>query len=261
MVKELGAMNMMKQYSSLILLIGLMFSSPKVVHAYVTLADSGQGIISFNKKLENSNDIDNNQYWGALYGVRQFFDKSDKWDLIYITNFAIDNTTIVERIIFRHQYEDVYLVADAYRGDRKPKQATHHVFRALSGEKADSITIDGKKLGLHGNADLIVYVGHHFFNADKYHKYHNVDNISRDVILLACMTDKMCDTINDVEANPVLLTTQLMAPEAYVLENVLESWIADEVSDNIRLKAAEAYSKYQKCSLRAALGVFKTQCD
>ena len=31
----------------------------------------------------------------------------------------------------------------------------------------------------------------------------------------------------------------------YILENVLEGWIASEISDDIRLRAAEAYSEYQ----------------
>lgn len=43
-----------------------------------------------------------------------------------------------------------------------------------------------------------------------------------------------------------------MAPEAYTLHDALEEWIADKSSEEIRLAAAQTYSKYQDCSLKAA---------
>jgi hypothetical protein len=43
-----------------------------------------------------------------------------------------------------------------------------------------------------------------------------------------------------------------MAPEAYTLESALEGWILKESDESIRLRAAKAYHKYQKCGLKAA---------
>lgn len=43
-----------------------------------------------------------------------------------------------------------------------------------------------------------------------------------------------------------------MAPEAYTLHDALREWATNKNSEQIRSAAAEAYSKYQNCSLRAA---------
>lgn len=49
-------------------------TTPRVIHVYVALCDKdNQGIISSNPKLENGEDLENNQYWGALYGVKNYF--------------------------------------------------------------------------------------------------------------------------------------------------------------------------------------------
>ena len=47
-----------------------------------------------------------------------------------------------------------------------------------------------------------------------------------------------------------------MAPEAYTLESVFEGWINSESKNEIELRGAKAYSKYQKCSLNAAKNLF-----
>ena len=61
------------------------------------------------------------------------------------------------------------------------------------------------------------------------------------------------DHINQTQAYPLIWTSGLMAPEAYTIEAAIESWIKCESSYRIRLKAAEAYDKYQKCGLDAAV--------
>jgi hypothetical protein len=53
-------------------------------------------------------------------------------------------------------------------------------------------------------------------------------------------------------AKPLLWTTTLMAPEAYTLAAAMEKWVKKESDENIHNAAAQAYSKYQKCSVNAA---------
>lgn len=48
------------------------------------------------------------------------------------------------------------------------------------------------------------------------------------------------------------------APEAYVLAAAIEGWTRKETDEQIRLRAAEAYHKYQHCGLKAAPGFFAT---
>ena len=256
---------MIKKISLIVLFIGVVLCSPKVVHVYVTLADSGQGIISSNESLEYGTDLYNNQYWGALYGVKQFFERSSNWELIDDDVFTPN--LVLERLVFRHKSHGAYLIADAYSGSYNQLRATNDVFRSLSGWHNNIIVVDDPnrdevELGIHGYSDLIVYIGHHFFGYDEFIDNHNnQDDITRDVILLACVTNKMCPSIKKAKANPIILTEQFMAPEAYTLENVLEGWIIGEDKDSLELRAAKAYSKYQGCSISAALGVFTNSCQ
>jgi len=47
-----------------------------------------------------------------------------------------------------------------------------------------------------------------------------------------------------------------MAPESYVLKAAVDGWILNESGEQIRARAAEAYHKYQKCGLKAAMNLF-----
>ena len=53
-------------------------------------------------------------------------------------------------------------------------------------------------------------------------------------------------------ANPLLWTTGLMAPEAYVLQAAIHGWLLNETADQIRMRAAESYNKFQHCGLNGA---------
>jgi len=49
-----------------------------------------------------------------------------------------------------------------------------------------------------------------------------------------------------------------MAPEAYVLDAALDGWILGEDGAQVRKRAAEAYHRYQKSGMNAALRLFST---
>jgi hypothetical protein len=59
-------------------------------------------------------------------------------------------------------------------------------------------------------------------------------------------------------AAPVLWTTGLMAPEAYVLKAAIDGWVQGEDGAAIRDRAAGSYNKYQRCGLAAAKRLFAT---
>jgi hypothetical protein len=65
------------------------------------------------EKIGNGDDINNNLYWGGIYGVRSFFNRSKEWKLV--KQYSIDSVRL-ERLVYRHTSKNVYLVADAYRG-------------------------------------------------------------------------------------------------------------------------------------------------
>jgi hypothetical protein len=49
-----------------------------------------------------------------------------------------------------------------------------------------------------------------------------------------------------------------MAPEAYILHDALNKWIDTGDAAQTRNAAAAAYSKYQRCSLKAAQNLLVT---
>jgi hypothetical protein len=65
------------------------------------------------------------------------------------------------------------------------------------------------------------------------------------------------DSISSSE-NPLLWTTELMAPESYVLKAAIDGWILNESGEKIRRRADIAYNQYQHCGSNAALRLFST---
>jgi len=237
-------------------IISLAIESPKVVHVYVALCDNeNQGIVPVSEELGDGEDPNNNLYWGALYGVKTFFKQDKDWELIK----CISNRTdlILESCIFKLVDQNVYIVADAYRG-ANIKQSIHDFISASGCSNKDSILVDNINLGIGGEANLVAYIGHNGlmeFSLDSIPSPKSGCN--KDAIILACASRYYFShalEINNV--NPILWTTNLMAPEAYTLEAALKGWILGEKSDQIVLRAAEAYSKYQKCRLKAAQNIF-----
>lgn len=85
------------------------------------------------------------------------------------------------------------------------------------------------------------------------------DDRERRAIILACASKQYyAPVLEQSGATPLLWTTNLMAPEAYVLAAAIEGCTRKETDEQIRLRAAEAYHKYQHCGLKAARGLFAT---
>ena len=228
---------------------------PRVIHVFVALADNQhQGIVPVPARLGNGLDPARNLYWGAAAGVKTFFDRSPNWSLLNCKMNSKPN--ILERCIFKRRDDEVYLVADAYRGDAI-KQAIIDFFEAASGASSEPIAAS---LGSHqptlvagGKSNLVAYVGHDGLMDFRLPTMPNGKNGSRQAIVLACASKQFfSQPLQASGAHPLLWTTGLMAPEAYTLESALDGWIKNETEEQIRERAAIAYDKYQKCGLRGA---------
>lgn len=226
--------------------------STKVAHVFVALCDNtNQGIVPVPSFLGNGQDPGNNLYWGARYGVRTFFDNSTEWML----QAAIKNPSpsVLERCVFLAACGNAYLVADAYDGAQIKKAVTDFLM-SVSGNRLDSVSVNDKVVGIGGNSDLVAYVGHNGlmdFRLDSLPAAANT--IVRDAIILACASKAFFeDAIKRTGANPLLWTTNLMAPEAYTLRAAIDARFKGLDGEDVRTEAAEAYDQYQKCGLRAA---------
>lgn len=234
----------------------------RTIHVCVALCDNdSQGIVPVPKKIGNGNDPDQNLYWGCGYGVRTFFSTSTDWQkLSTVKNPA---THILERCVFKHRRYDVYLVADAYKGARI-KQCTEKFLQNASGNCSDSltVTVSGQPKTIQLNsAQLVCYVGHDgLMDFSISNPPAQKDStIKKDVMILACASRSYYkEVVKKAGANPLLWTTNLMAPEAYTLKAAIDGWMLKETGAQIRERAAQAYDQYQHCGIKGARNLFAT---
>ncbi|MBI3652563.1 MAG: hypothetical protein HY231_16200 [Acidobacteria bacterium] len=230
----------------------------RVIHVLVALCDNiNQGIVPVPARLGNGEDLQNNLYWGAAYGVKTFFSNSKDWQRI--AQIANPRPAILERCVFKHKTADVYLIADAYRG-AEIRRTLADFFAYASGAQGENLRLNDVALRLGGGADLIAYVGHNGlmdFQLANYPKAQ--DDKRRDAMMLCCASKNyFAAPLKLTGANPLLWTTNLMAPEAYILHTAVAGWVLKESGEPIRQRAAQAYHQYQKCGLKAAGNLFAT---
>ena len=233
---------------------------PRFVHAFVALADTEhQGIVPVPAKLGNGLDPVRNLYWGAAAGVKTFFTHSSSWTLLNCKSNP--RPDVLERCVFKRRDREVYLVADAYRGDAI-KRTIVDFFEAAAARNpepvAGSVASHQPTLSAGGAASLVAYVGHDGLMDFRLPATASKKNETRrDAIILACASKQFfSEQLRASGAYPLLWTTGLMAPEAYTLESALDGWVENETAEQIRERAAVAYDKYQKCGLRGARRLF-----
>jgi hypothetical protein len=230
----------------------------KLVHVLVALCDNeSQGIVPVPARIGNGDDPANNLYWGARFGVKTFFKRASDWKLIAETRNP--RAGILERLVFKHQTKNIHLIADAYRG-REIKRCVADFFEFSAGRSGETITANSIELQAGGGADLVAYVGHDGlmdFSLDSYPQ--KADDRRRDAIMLACVSKRyFAEPLRKTGARPLLWTTGLMAPEAYVLKAAMDGWVLNENGEEVRRRAATAYNQYQRCGVNAALRLFSS---
>ena len=230
--------------------------TPRTVHVFVALADNvNQGIVPVPSKLGNGQDPEHNLYWGAAGGVKTFFARSAEWQLL--SQRQRPKPEVLERIVFKHRIANVYLVADAYQGNRI-QQAIADFLEAAAGANPEKLTVrsgaNEVAVNAGGNANLVAYIGHEGFMDFQLASLPRQSNPARrEAIVLACISKTyFAGPLRAAGAHPLLWTTGLMAPEAYTLKNALDGWIVEESGEQIRERAAQAYDHYQKCGIRGA---------
>lgn len=234
-------------------------SQNKTIHVFVALCDNiNQGIVPVPELIGNGKDTRNNLYWGAGYGVKNFF-KNKTSDWVLLGKIESSNPIILERLLFKHATKDIYLLADAYDGE-KIQTCIEDFLKASNGQNIVNIKHNNINIKLGGDSDLLAYIGHDGLMEFSVNiEYNEQVNKNHDIIILACYSKEFfSDEIKQSKANPILWTTHLMAPEAYTLESAIDGWILNETGAQIDERAAQTYNKYQKCGIKGARNLFTT---
>ncbi|MFZ4413668.1 MAG: hypothetical protein ACOYOV_11330 [Bacteroidales bacterium] len=232
-------------------------TTTKSIHIFVALCDNKyQGIVPVPAKIGNGQDLNNNLYWGCGFGIRSYFKNSKEWKLIKTQK--IDSIKL-ERLVFKHISKNFYIVADAYNG-KYIKQCTKDFLNSSSGKLNDTLHINNTTIGIEGNSNLLAYIGHDgLMDFQLMETYQNTDYKKRDIIILACYSKRFFSNyLKSANINPIVWTTGLMCPEAYTIHDAITGYINQETNEKIRTRAALAYSKYQKCSEKAARNLLVT---
>lgn len=231
----------------------------RTIHVLVALADNlHQGIVPVPAAIGNGQDPKNNLYWGARFGIKSFFNRQKEWRLVLEEKNP--EGPILERLVYKNVQQDVYLTADAYDG-RFIRLATEDFLSFASGRDNQSLPIGGRILKIGGDADLIVYVGHNGlmdFSVET-EPAAMEQRTGRQAAVFACKSQSyFSKPLKDAGIAPVLLTTQFMAPEAYVVHALANGWAQGETPATIRRQVAAAYSLHQKLA-NPALKMFATE--
>lgn len=268
-------MNKISNYLFFIPIIFLLSSfsclaETKVIHVLVALCDNKyQAIAPVPKAIGNGQDPKNNLYWGAAYGFKTYFSKQKEWQVVQ--NNKPSNTKILEEIIYKHQSQDVYIVAQAYDG-KYIDDTVDDFLDYSAGKRQQSYSLEGKNIIAGGKANLVIYIGHDSLMEWSWSRYlpdswrwttlskaQQEKQKSRYAAVFACKSQKyFSPALTRLGITPLILTTHRMAPEAYSVYAMIDSWLKGESKSSIRLKVASAYSKYQKLS-KPALQMFVTE--
>jgi len=223
---------------------------PLIVHLFVPLCDNDhQGIVPTSKSLGDGMNLKTNLYWATSGGTKAFFKKIPEWKLIY--NEFDKDTNVLERLVFERNYKNakVYLVADAYRGDRM-QETINDYLSAISVNHIDSIQIDTNlMITAAGNSDLIMFNGHNgAMDNIEIKEWLNKTDKRTDVVMNACATRSYFQQeFMKAGGYPLVRTNTLLYPGAYVLNQIITDWVAGIDENQICLNAGRVYCEKHNC--------------
>jgi len=241
---------------------------PIVIHVSVALADNkNQGIVPVPPPIGNGQDARTNLYWGARYGVKTYMIKDGGWEKL--VTLRPSDKRILERLVLKRVFSrkghavPAYLVADAWDG-KFIIDTIEQFLNYNAGKDVFDVQLKNKKIRTGGNAHLIVYIGHNALMDYAGVKSFAISNPKvesnrqeNDAIVLACKSEKyFLSRLKKLGAYPLVLTTGLMAPEAYSLNAAIKEWIAGGNEIQVKKAAADSYNKYQITGRNAAERLF-----
>lgn len=234
-------------------------NKPLIVHAYIPLCDNiHQGIVPTTASLGDGMNVKTNLYWATSGGTKAYFKKQSDW-LLVADQFDID-TNVLERVVFKKTYAKttVYFVADAYRGDRM-ETCVNDYLASISVNRLDTVfTSQNDTVLVGGHSDLIIFNGHNgvmdYINVKP---WYNHTEKRTDVVMNSCVSyGYLQEEFMQAGGYPLVRSQTLLYPGAYVLEQIIDDWVAGISPKQICLNAGRTYCLKHDCG--AGTKVYKS---
>ena len=250
---------------------------PVAVHVVGALCDNEhQGIVPVSRSLGDGQNPKTNLYWGAAFGVRSFLERKAGWERVLLAVPA--GGAVLEKAAFHKKLPrdgrpvNVWVIAEAWDG-AAIKAALARFLRLAAGHDPETVAVNAAAptdartgaasasagLAVGGDAHLVVFVGHNGLMDFSPPCRPSAQSSAppRAAAVLACASRPyFLDLLWMGGAEPALLTTGLMVPEAYVLDAAVTAFASGDSAAGVREAAAAAYAKYQKCGLAGARRLF-----
>lgn len=237
---------------------------PLVAHILVPLCDNTyQGIVPTTESLGNGFSLKTNLYWATSTGMKRYFKEKKHWTLLKSIKNVYRDSVVLERVVFKRTYPNqatVYLVADAYRGD-KMYETVNHFLRAISDNHQEIITVeDSINISIHGGADLVAFNGHNglfdlYYNQPD--QWFNEQQSQKDMVVIACYANEYFEReAMRAKAYPLVRAISRLHPGAFVVSAIIDDWAMLKDTESIRLSAGRAYCEIHDCSIKTSKKLF-----
>lgn len=221
---------------------------PLVAHVLVPLCDNEhQGIIPTSPKIGDGLKPNSNLYWATSKGVKRYFSELADWKLLKSIENPKEN--VLERVIFYKKFPNgaqVYLVADAYRGDKMP-ECLDDYFNSLSEHLKDSVVLDKITIPINGGADLIAFNGHNgLMDESTSFTKATAHTRPKDAVSISCASRGYFKPYYlQTNSFPLVHTTNLLYPGAFILEGILNEWAMLKSEKDCKIGAGNGYYKHK----------------
>lgn len=242
-----------------------------VVHVHVPLCDNDQ-IDCGGAKAGDPDDLDHNLYWGAIFGQRRYFSrKSGHFERVLQSGATVE-TPLLERAVFKKRVaggpwaadEDVtlYVVLDAYRGSAID-EAVDRFYREAEG--GASITFEDGTETLAERADVVGYAGHNrMMDGKKPPPRRPADETNGEAapepipsFVVACRSAAyFAGPLKERGSETILMTRDLMAPEGYVVDALVNGLAGNDSNARIRARVVKAYADAHQIEPSVASSIF-----
>jgi hypothetical protein len=235
-----------------------------VILVHVALCDSSQ-IACGGQGAGDPASLDKNLYWGRAFGVRRFFDETARGFERVGTRRA-SSGVVLEELVYRRVVPargwrlepdatvEQVVVLRAFHG-AAIERATDEFFLTAAEARHVTLELDGVALRL--PVHVAGYAGHNRLMDG--HRLPSVEHPTTSVpaFVFACRSHQyFSEALSAAGSKPLVMTRDLMAPEGYVIEAVVNGLGENLPLVALRERVVRAYAKWQRIPERVARSIF-----